>query len=348
MRLMNMSSILDNDLNEIFERSEDDAKLLLQRRVLVTGGSGFVGRWLIMALLHAAQRLRIEPQIASINRTTTAWQVPLAENRQLNVINSDVTNSIAVDNRFDYVFHCATPASSLLNETNPSEMKRVIEIGAENVIEYLAGSSTRVVNVSSGAVYGVQPSDVGCLDDEWFGDARYVLPNSAYHHAKVAAERRFNTAHRDSALDVVHARLFAFVAPFLPLNRHFAAGNFLKDALAGEPVMITGDGRTIRTYMYGTDLVVWLFAAAVRGVSGSAYNIGSPYEITIEELATRISQISGSGAGVRNLGEPDLAQSAHRYVPCTTRTENALGVHLEIGLDTAIDRTLRWLRNSPK
>jgi len=338
--------MLESDLDEILKRSEDDLRCLLQGGVLVTGGSGFVGRWIVSALLHAAEKFRVVPRIVSINRTTSAWQAAYIETRQLTVLNADIANVIPLDNQFDCVFHCATPSSALFDKTTPIEMKRVREMGAENVIRLFLGSSARIVNVSSGAVYGVQPADVRCLDDDWLRDSRFALPISPYHYAKVAAERRFNEALETSALDVVHARLFAFLAPFLPLDRQFAAGNFLNDAMANRPITITGDGRTTRTYMYGTDLVVWLVKAAVHGESGSAYNVGSPHEITIEGLATRIAEIYGSMAGVRHLGRPDLTQPAHRYVPCTVRTEQALGVHLDVPLDAAIERTVRWLQNA--
>lgn len=343
---MNKSSKPESDLDEILERSDDDLQRLLQAGVLVTGGSGFVGRWIISALIHAAEKMEIAPRVVSINRTTSDWQADYVANRQLTVVCADITNRITVREQFGYVFHCATPASALLNESSPSAMQRVIEAGAENVINRFASSATRVVNISSGAVYGVQPPGVPCLDVDWLNDPRYVLPNSAYHRSKVAAEERFNAAKDNSGLDVVHARLFAFLAPFLPLDRHFAAGNFLRDVLSNRPIVITGDARTVRTYMYGTDLAVWLAAVAVRGSSGGAYNIGSPHETTIEELATKTLKISGSTAGVSQLGKPDLRQSAHRYVPCTARTERALGVRLEVPLDEAIERTLCWLRNT--
>lgn len=335
------------DFDEIVVRSTDELRVLLRSGVLVTGGSGFVGRWIISALSHAAERLCVVPRIASLNRSTRTWQINKVKENKLTVINADVTEVFRVNDTYGYVFHCATPASALMNATYPSEMQRVIEVGADNVIECFSQSSTRVINVSSGAVYGVQPSDVQCLDDDWRSNPRFVLPESAYHRAKVVAEAKFDAALAHSSFSVVHARLFAFLAPFLPLDQHFAAGNFLKDALSNRQINITGDGRTVRTYMYGTDLVVWLLAAAVRGLSGVAYNIGSPHETTIAELAAKISEITGSTAGVHNLGKSNPTEPVHRYVPCTTRTEQALGVQLNVELDDAIKRTVRWIRESP-
>jgi UDP-glucuronate decarboxylase len=338
--------IAESDIDEILLRLSPEIEQLVSKPMYITGGSGFVGRWLIESLARAARKLGTNSKIISLNRSTLPWQRKLVEQGLLHVINADITTELHVDGDVGYVFHCATPASAFLNETNPLEMQRVIEAGAESVIKRFSKSSTKVVNVSSGAIYGVQPHNVQCLDDDWRSSSQFALPDSAYHRAKVAAEAKFSQALTSSPFSVVHARLFAFVAPFLPLDRHFAAGNFLKSAVSNQPITITGDGRTVRTYMYGTDLVVWLIAAAISGKSGEAYNIGSPHETTIAELAMKISQIAGSTARVRQLVEPDLTQPAHRYVPCTTRTERALGVHLNVGLDDAIERTVRWLRKS--
>jgi UDP-glucuronate decarboxylase len=333
-----------HDLESIISRSAPEIEQLLLQPVLVTGGSGFVGRWLIETLVAASLKMAINAEIVSLNRVTTAWQGELVRRGLLQVVNADISKSFHLDQGFGYVFHCATPASAALNESNPAEMQRIIEQGAENIIQLFSETSTRVVNVSSGAVYGIQPADLQCFKEEWMYSSRRVLPNSAYHHAKVGAEERFNRALNHSSIEVVHARLFAFLAPLLPLDQHFAAGNFIRDAVNNSPIIISGDHRTVRTYMYGTDLVVWLIATAVLGRSGDAYNIGSPYETTIGELASQIARIAGSTAGVSFIGTPDLTLPAHRYVPCTTRTQRELGVTLDVRLEEAVERTLRWCR----
>jgi len=175
-----------------------------------------------------------------------------------------------------------------------------------------------------------------------------MLPDSAYHRGKLDAEKQFNAALNDASFRVVHARRFTFLAPFLPLDTHFAAGNFMRDALLDRAIAINGDPRTVRTYMYGTDLAVWLIAAAVRGISGSAYNVGSPQETTIADLASVIAQRAGSQSGVSQDSTREQNDPPHRYVPCTSRTERELGVNVQVGLADAIDRTIRWHRGEPQ
>jgi len=335
------------DLDEIASRSRNEIELLLSRGVIVTGGSGFVGRWLISSLAWVAAKRSAPARLISINRSTTSWQQLLVDEGVLNVINHDITTAIPDLGEFGYVFHCATPASAELNDSQPAEMERIIASGTRNVISRFSNTNCRVVNVSSGAVYGTQPPDIRCLDEEWLKDDRYLLPDSAYHRGKSDAEKQFNAALNDASFSVVHARLFAFLAPFLPLDTHFAAGNFIRDSLRHQPIAIKGDPRTVRTYMYGTDLVVWLIAAAVRGVSGCSYNVGSPHETTIGQLADTIAQHSELRSGVARYATHERSGPPHRYVPCTSRTEMALVVDFQVSLDDAIDRTLRWHRSEP-
>ena len=344
---MNQNETLNTDLTEVANRSNAELSLLLDRDVLVTGGSGFVGRWLISSLIHYCRVHRLQRKVLSINRVTTRWQREYIKSGQLSVVNIDVTKEIPDLGEFGYVFHCATPASAELNDSQPAEMERIIASGTRNVISRFSNTNCRVVNVSSGAVYGTQPPDIRCLDEEWLKDDRYLLPDSAYHRGKSDAEKQFNTALNDTSFSVVHTRLFAFLAPFLPLDTHFAAGNFIRDALQHQPITIKGDPRTVRTYMYGTDLVVWLIAAAVRGVSGCSYNVGSPYETTIGQLADTIAQHAESRSVVARDAIHEWSGPPHRYVPCTNRTEVALGVDFQVSLDDAIYRTLRWHRSEP-
>jgi dTDP-glucose 4,6-dehydratase len=211
------------DLDEIASRSRREIEQLLSRGVIVIGGSGFVGRWLISSLGWVAAERSMPGRLISINRHTASWQQSLVDDGLLTVINHDITTAIPDFGEFGYVFHCATPASAALNDSQPAEMERIIASGSRNVISRFSDTNCRVVNVSSGAVYGIQPSDVQCLDEGWLKDERYMLPDSAYHRGKLDAEKQFNAALNDASFSVVHARLFTFLAPFLPLDRHFAS-----------------------------------------------------------------------------------------------------------------------------
>jgi dTDP-glucose 4,6-dehydratase len=140
------------------------------------------------------------------------------------------------------------------------------------------------------------------------------------------------------------ARGFAFVGPRLPLDRHFAIGNFIRDALAGGPVVVASDGTPVRTYQYAADMAIWLWALLVRGESGRAYNVGGSREISVGELARLVAGAAGAACAVDVRGQPVPGVFPHRYVPDVSLATKSLGLRETITLDDGIDRTMRWYR----
>ena len=108
-------------------------------------------------------------------------------------------------------------------------------------------------------------------------------------------------AHR---FDVLIARLFAFVGPYLPLDANYAVGNFLRDVLTGGPIQIAGDGTPFRSYLYAADLAIWLWTMLLRAPSGAPFNVGSPHAVTIAELARRVMQAAAPGTAIRIARQP--------------------------------------------
>jgi dTDP-glucose 4,6-dehydratase len=180
------------------------------------------------------------------------------------------------------------------------------------------------------------------LDEEYAGAPDPTSANSAYGEGKRAAELLCVLGGQRSGVEPKIARAFAFVGPYLPLDRHFAIGNFVGDALAGRPVVVRGDGTTVRSYMYGLDLALWLLAILIDGAPGRPYNVGSEEGISIGDLARRVAGNSGAGLAVEILGTPLPGAQGDRYVPSTRRARTELGLRLAVPLDAAIVRTCQW------
>jgi dTDP-glucose 4,6-dehydratase len=206
----------------------------------------------------------------------------------------------------------------------------------------------KLLLTSSGAVYGTQPADVTAFEEGDYRGPDPTVPASAYGEGKRAAELLCMLESRQSALEIKIARGFTFVGPYLPRDRHFAIGNFIRDAMTGGPVVVKGDGTAVRSYLYGSDLTIWLMTILMKGAPGRAYNVGSDQPTSIRELAETVSRVLGASAPVI-LGAHARARPAgpDRYVPCTRRAQQELGLRATVSLDDGVVRTRQWYEQQP-
>jgi dTDP-glucose 4,6-dehydratase len=143
-------------------------------------------------------------------------------------------------------------------------------------------------------------------------------------------------------IEPVIARCFAFVGPHLPLDAHFAIGNFIRDAMAGRAIEIQGDGSPLRSYLYMSDLAAWLWTMLVRGAAGRAYNVGSDEAVSIRGLAERVADALRPGLPIRVGREAEPGAETVTYVPDISRARSELGLAVTVGLEEAIRRTAQW------
>jgi dTDP-glucose 4,6-dehydratase len=163
-------------------------------------------------------------------------------------------------------------------------------------------------------------------------------PSTAYGQAKRAAEHLCALVGEQYGLETVMARCFAFVGPDLPLNVHFAIGNFIRDALTADAITVAGDGTPLRTYLDQNDLAHWLFTLLEHGRPGQAYNVGSNEVISIADLAHLVRDLLAREKPVHILGKPDPAVSRNRYLPDTRKAQLELSLSVTVPLAEAIRR----------
>ncbi|NLX26360.1 MAG: NAD(P)-dependent oxidoreductase [Lentisphaerae bacterium] len=297
----------------------------------MTGGTGLFGKW----LLDRFQRLDVEIVILSRNPAQFFSQFPLfGKSPNITLIQGDVRNFHFPSRSFDYVIHAATEASAKLEHENPSEMYSVIVDGTQRVLEFSKQANVkRLLYVSSGAVYGIQPPELSHIPESF-----PCNPVTAYGKGKLKAEQMC----LGSGIETVIARPFAFVGPWLPLDAHFAIGNFIGNCLRNEPIKIKGDGTPIRSYMYGSDLAEWLMALLLNGRVGEAYNVGSDDAISVADLAGLVRSIAGTDNEILVRGSQIPGALPSRYVPSVRKARDELGLGIKVAQKTAIRHTLVW------
>lgn len=315
------------------------------QRIFLTGGTGFVGKWLLGTLIDADRHLQLGCRLTVLTRHPAAFRAEapaLAEAPCIELLQGDVRRIVVGDRPFDRIIHAATDVATSASDLDTFDT--CVE-GTRRVMELARRCGARnVLLVSSGAVYGPQPADVTALREDHPGSAQAPQSMPAYTMGKKAAEWVAYAHAREHGLDLRVARLFAFVGPWLPLDKHFAIGNFLRESLAGQPIVIQGDGTPQRSYLHTADLAAWLWSILLDDrARGGLYNVGGEEAVSIRELAHRVLAASGSSSQVLVMQEPPAGAAPSRYVPDVHKARRELVLPEPIGLDDALRRTAAWL-----
>lgn len=345
-----MQPLPENDLNHILEHTRDLWDEMRGEQIFITGGTGFFGCWLLESFLWANSHLNLGASAVVLSRNPEKFysKMPhLVGNPAIRLMQGDVCNFEFPEGRFGYVIHAATEASAQLNQHSPQTMFDTIVEGTRRTIEFACTYGTKkFLLTSSGAVYGRQPPELSHIPEDYQGAPDPLDPHSAYGEGKRAAELLCALAARESEIEMKIARCFAFVGPHLPMDAHFAIGNFIRDALRGGPIMVKGDGTPRRSYLYAADLAIWLWMILFKGKICRAYNVGSDYHINISELANLVA-VYNNDKKIIMKKTPDSNILPDRYIPSIHRAKEELGLVVYTDLEDAIKKTISWYsRNS--
>jgi nucleoside-diphosphate-sugar epimerase len=244
---------------------------------------------------------------------------------------------------FPFVIHAATEASARLNQENPLLMFETIVEGTRRTLEFARTHATcKFLLTSSGAVYGKQPPGMTHIPEDYLGAPDPMDPSAAYGEGKWAAEVLCRLYSRHFGMETKIVRCFAQVGPHLPMDIHFAMGNFIRDAVHGGPIHVNGDGTPHRSYLYAADLAIWLWTILLMGQACHPYNVGSDRSISIAELASLVRELVAPTSNVIIAQRADPSLPPPRYVPSIQRARKELALESWVSLEEAVRRTASW------
>jgi dTDP-glucose 4,6-dehydratase len=334
------------DLDHILNETRPLWEEMRSKRIFITGGTGFFGCWLLESFSHINRRLSLSAHATVLTRNPAAFvkKCPhLAADPALAFHAGDVRDFYFPEGNFEYLIHAATESSGKQAAEKPREMLTTIIDGTERVLDFATTHGTRkLLLTSSGAVYGKQPANLPHIPEDYLGGPDPLDPASVYAEGKRISEQMCALQSAHSPIEIKIARCFAFVGPHLPLNAHFAIGNFIGDALAGRPIKINGDGTARRSYLYASDLAIWLWTMLFRAQRLVPVNVGSAEDLSIFELAQAVVQSLNSSVEVHVAKSYDPRIPVARYVPSVNRAKTMLGLDQIVSLQEAIRRTARW------
>ncbi len=321
------------------------------RHIFISGGTGFFGAWLLESLAYCNCELDLKLCTTILSRDPEAFarRMPhLAGETCIRMLKGDVRDFVFPAGKFDYVIHAAAPTSADAG-AKPLELLSTLVEGTKRVLAFAREAGVgRFLYVSSGAVYGRQPAQMSHIPEEYAGGPAWLDPDSVYAEGKRVSEQMCAIHANDSGMACTIARCFAFVGPHLPLDQHFAIGNFIGDALAGRNIAVRGDGTPLRSYLYGADLAIWLWTMLLSETPPAerlqVFNVGSSSAISITDLAQVVVEELDSTLKVEIAQQVATGVPALRYVPDVRKAEARLGLREIIGLREAIRRTTAWYR----
>jgi dTDP-glucose 4,6-dehydratase len=317
-------------------------------RIFITGGTGFIGNWLIQSVQRANDALgsQIELVILTRDAQNALTRHPRILSRpDIHLIEGDIASFDEPPGPLDLCIHAATDVVTSVHTSNALQHFDSIVNGTRRVLDVSAKKGvTRFLLTSSGAVYGPQPVDLQLIAEDYMGAPSTQQLATAYGNGKRAAEWLTCAFSAQGCMQAVVARIFALMGPGMPLNGPFAAGNFIRDAIGHHPITVQGDGRTVRSYLYMSDLCIWLIRMLESGQPGQAYNVGAEPSVSILDLASQITQASGELMEVKAQHTSESTSLPSRYVPDTNKARKSLSLEQTIPLDKAITKSLAWNR----
>ncbi|GII80026.1 epimerase [Sphaerisporangium rufum] len=308
----------------------------MPKRVVVTGGAGFLGSHLCERLLARGDEVICLDNFLTGSPENVAH---LMGERRFRLLECDVTGFVHVPGEVDLVLHLASAASPADYLDHPIETLRVGSEGTSHMLGLAREKGARFLLASTSEVYG-DPLEHPQRETYW-GNVNPVGPRSVYDEAKRFAES-LTTAYRTThGLDTAIVRIFNTYGPRMRPNDGRAIPTFIRQALTGQPITVTGDGTQTRSICYVDDTVTGILALAGSVHSGPV-NIGNPVEMTMLELAGTIRELTGSASPIQHIDRPADDPAVRR--PDTTLAGELLGWHARVDPGTGLRRTIGWFR----
>jgi UDP-glucuronate decarboxylase len=305
------------------------------KRILVTGGAGFLGSHLCERLLELKREVMCLDNFFTGSKENL---LPLQHHPYFELIRHDITLPIHLE--ADQVYNLACPASPVHYQKDPVETIKTCVHGSINVLGLARRTGARILQTSTSEVYG--DPEVHPQTEEYWGNVNSLGIRSCYDEGKRCAESLFYSYHRQYATDIRIARLFNTYGPRMHPNDGRVVSNFIVQALQGQDITIYGEGQQTRSFCYVDDLIGGLIAFMDQDQASGPINLGNPTETTMLELAEWVIRLTGSGSKL--VFRPLPMDDPKQRCPDISKATALLGWEPKVSLEDGLKETIAYFR----
>jgi len=362
------TDIVELDLDYIIDGLSDELPMLSGKKLLITGGAGFLGYYLTQAVLHWNRNMDVQRAVRltvydNLIRGLPVWLQDLVQHPNIQLEKHDMRHALPDDiDDFDFIIHAASIASPIYYRKHPIETMDANVFGLRNLLDYCRRQKDRDRAVegflfySTSEIYGDPTPDNIPTPETYRGNVSCTGPRACYDESKRYGETLCVNFAQQYDLPVKVARPFNNYGPGLKITDRRVIPDFARDVLANRDIVMYSSGAPTRTFCYIADAIIGYYKILTRGASGEAYNIGvEEPEISIAQLAEHVvsvarEELGYTGRVVRDVS-PDteyLVDNPNRRCPVITKAREQLGYAPSISLEEGLRRSLIWYQRNPQ
>lgn len=346
--ILQQYNFVQEDLKNLFSQvAPEDLELLKGQTVCISGGTGFLGTWLSNTINYLNENYNFQTKVFVIDR-----DIEKVQKNSPHLLNSKFFEFKRTDTRYlvelprdiNYIIHAAGSPDTREHLSHPIEVMSTIANGTEAILRASERLSDlrMFLNLSSSLIYGSFSEIKKNTKENEFHKLSENLSSNFYSEAKRYSEVISDAFRQQLRLPVTILRPFGFMGPYQALSGPWAVNNFINDAINGQTIKILGDGNTVRSLLYGSDAAFWVLKTLVKAESGAKYNLGSPEQVTLKDLAHKVQSNLNINKEVMYYAGSASAGRTSFMVPDTDLIQSKFNLKITVPLDQAIKRTIAW------
>jgi dTDP-glucose 4,6-dehydratase len=344
------NELITNDCAHSYSRVSKKLKNLKGKSLLITGGTGFMGSWVceMVHYMNTAHDMNINLFVMARNQDRFDRNLPHLKNlKNIKFICSDVRNNLDLPKSINYIIHAAARPDNRFHASRPFESMTTVGEGISAILQSATRLSNleNIVNVSSSAVYSTNLEKGEKFSEESLGLCGDNRVSNSFSAANRYSEALCSAARSELRLPIITIRPFTFCGAYQSIDSPWAINNFINDALHKRPIRIHGDGEDIRSYMYGSDLAVWVLVIMLHAKNGGVYNVGNSNGYSLKEIAGKVARYFQPESNIM-INTSLVADHRHSILlPDVKKAKQDFGLEQFTDIDTTIKRAVQWYKD---